>query len=98
MKQENNIPFCYQYKRNYINEKIRLMAVSYGVAFKDAYNTLYSEFTKQSGTDIHVLYRTQEGLSKMDTLVAMESEHGFLTQFYKIIQSNYNDFKNDKNK
>lgn len=95
---ENNIPFCYQYKRSKINEWIRLMAVSYGIAFKDAYNTLYAQFSKESGTDIHILYRTQEGLSKMDTLVAMEPEYGFLTQFYKIIQSNYNDFKNDKNK
>jgi len=93
MKRENNIPFCYQYKRNYINDKIRLMAVSYGVAFKDAYNTLYSEFTKQSGTDIHVLYRIQEGLSKMDTLVAMEPGHGFLTQFYNIIKNEYAEFK-----
>lgn len=94
MKQENSMPFCYQYKRNKINEHIREMAVSYGVAFKDAYNTLYAEFTKQSGTDIHVLYRTQEGLSKMDTLVAMEPEHGFLTQFYNIIKQEYAEFKN----
>jgi len=97
MKQENNIPFCYQYKRNYINEKIRLMAVSYGVAFKDAYNTLYSEFTKQSGSDIHVLYRLQEGTSKMDTLQMLEPEHGFLTQFYNIIRHEYSEFKNKDN-
>jgi len=93
MKQENNIPFCYQYKRNYINEKIREMAVSYGVAFKDAYNTLYAEFTKQSGSDIHVLYRLQEGTSKMDTLQMLEPEHGFLTKFYKIIQHEYSEFR-----
>lgn len=91
----NNIPFCYIYKRQAINTMIREMAVSYGVAFKDAYNTLYSEFTKQSGTDIHVLYRLQEGASKMDTLQMLEPEHGFLTQFYNIIKKEYEEFKHE---
>lgn len=89
----SNIPFCYQYKRNKINEWIREMAVFYGIAFKDAYNTFYSEFTKQSGSDIHVLYRLQEGTSKMDTLQMLEPEHSFLTKFYNIIKNEYNESK-----
>jgi hypothetical protein len=75
---------------------IREMATQYGVAFKDAYNTLYAEFTKQSGTDIHILYKTQKGLSKMDTLELMEPDHGFLTQFYNIIKTEYEGFPRNK--
>jgi len=88
-----NKPFCYQYKRDKINQWIREMSTQYGVTFKDAYNTLYAEFTRQSGTDIHILYRTQNGLSKIDTLELMEPELGFLTKFYNIIKKEYDEFK-----
>lgn len=73
---------------------IREMAVKYELAFKDVYNTLYNEFSRQSGTDIHILYRASEGMSKMDTLQAMEPEHGFLTQFFNIIKHEYQELKN----
>ena len=79
---ENNRLLCYQYKRNKINQWIREMSVQYGVAFKDAYNTLYSEFTKQSGTDIHILYKTYTGKSKMDVMEEFEPTDGYLTKFY----------------
>jgi hypothetical protein len=77
---------------------IREMATQYGVAFKDAYNKFYSEFTRIVGTDIHLLYKIQTNMSKMDTLEYFEPERKFLTQFHSIIKNEYQEFLDDKNK
>jgi hypothetical protein len=87
---------CYEYKRNHINKMIREMATEYKVAFKDAYNILYSEFSKQSGTDIHLVYQSYFHKNKMQTLEDLEKDNGFLTLFYNIVKKEYKNYEIDK--
>lgn len=78
-------------KRNLINEMIRNMATHYHLSFRDVYNTLYAEFSKQSGIDIHLVYKEQPGKTKLDILEEMELKFGYLTCFYNIVQNEYNE-------
>lgn len=84
---------CYQYKRHCINKMIRELALKYNVSFKDTYNIFYRQFTINTGTDIHILYKLYTGKGKLDVMQDFEKEKGFLTKFYNIVKNEYNENK-----